>query len=1647
MTTKTDRILSYLPGTFRALLPVSGAPSALYAVADTFGGELQQAENRLAEIMRAHWVDTADRGAPAVDDLAHIAALYGLLPRDDETVEQFREHLLRYVRTFLEGTVTVQGVLRVAAEALGLRIADGYGELDTWWKRSDDALVSTRPDTRDAASSVFGFAFGRAEGRPARPAQLKGAVDLRAGADLRGTPALMLQVDELETQSLALLQPGDDAAHVPLAVVVERLNAAFRPLLGRDVAFVEDERLVVRSPTTGPSSRLEFEEAEGDAATRLLGLRPLAYFGSAAVPARLLGSVDLSGDLDLRAERYLRLMLDGALTAEIDVGGATPGHRTVEEVRDAIAAELGPIASIVEGEGKKLLVLTSPTSGAASSIAVQAAAAQDAARRLFGDPAPVYLGADERPATITSPELEREVDLSLRYNLRLSVDDGVALTVNCAGLRPSSTTLDEIANALNAALGTGVARRVDRRLVLTSPSAGAGSQLRFETPDDADATELLFGLPPRTRRGTAASSARLVGKVELDELNLMARSLLSVRLDGGPKVTVDLRRGVTRAGFTPDRAILADLVESLEAALGPDTASDDGLHLVLSSPTLGGGSSVELASLEIEERRRFVSRAVITGEASGALFGFEWRSATGTAATNARLTGKVDLSHGVDLRAARYLRLGLDGRDAVDIDCSGPRPRATLLDEAVAKINGTARAAYLLETDVAFSDGKRLVLASPSVGAGSALRFEAPRAADALDELLGVAPGVTFGVAATGVAVLGVPDLGAGVELPANAAMRVALDGGAPVEIPLTGDTPKRVTLNDLLVAISVHLGSGVANHDGRRLRLTSRLKGSASNVAFEVPAGADATFALFGFLPPRSYRGADARPAELTGAIELSTPRDLRVRRFLRIGVDGKAPLDIDCARTSPAAAPGEPDPAASTELQHVIAKVNAALKADVAIARDGKLHLVSPSAGIDSRLTLERHSGGDARAALLGAVPDVTLGSDPEPAEIVADVARVQAVDLLERGMLRLAVDGGRPRDIDVRGPTPALTFLDDAVAKINDVFPGVASITSDDKLRLVSPTAGESSSLAVLPLRTLDLLEYPPEAREPVRRRVRHGTSFAVLNQGALAVEASIEIVAPAGAIGPALLNEATGLRLELHANLRPGESARLRRSARGGVEATIVSASGAARALEAAAVKVGPLGPHAQVPLARPWPLTGGSTGRAHLLLDDAFAPSTVELVSLKTGPDQPELEVIVSEASPQPAPAHAGDGGHARFVGRLRYSASGPALEGPAGAVLARVRNALAEGIAPYAGLVVAASGPLFAAEIDGEAPLLIAERVERLFDVTLSARLPDGTLASETYDHVTLGGEPGAESLAWQLNSGPRASRFARARALDKASVLELPRGRSRLRYLSCASARFDEAFFDEALFAGGVCHDRGIFDVSRFDNSPPESSRPVFASRATVTDPEVELALAWVEHRPGAFELILPADLPDRFGGRFNQARFGRRSAKPETYARAVTEPLSDERHVVTLVNAESALVRASVVPRVPLGWSAVAMPFRQPLFLTLGSEESPARIYLSEEGLAGFLEIRAKSEGAWGNGISVAARKAGPALFDVTIAFEGAVFEVARAIAAGGADLDTSDPTLPELVTSVLEPGPVGVLLAKAAGVRSRVTREGLK
>jgi hypothetical protein len=212
-----------------------------------------------------------------------------------------------------------------------------------------------------------------------------------------------------------------------------------------------------------------------------------------------------------------------------------------------------------------------------------------------------------------------------------------------------------------------------------------------------------------------------------------------------------------------------------------------------------------------------------------------------------------------------------------------------------------------------------------------------------------------------------------------------------------------------------------------------------------------------------------------------------------------------------------------------------------------------------------------------------------------------------------------------------------------------------------------------------------------------------------------------------------------------------------------------------------------------------------------------------------------------------------------------------------------------------------------------------------------------------------------------------------------------------------------------------------------------------------------VEVDICWTAHRAGTFEVRLPGDLPSWFGGRFNDGRFGASAAQRDVFE-VVTEPEDDPEFIVELVNDRSRLVRARVVARVPIGWKAVDLPFRRPRVHHLrgGNESEHARLFLREREPAFratppapprtllLLELRARELGAWGNGVEVSVRPAGPGRYELTVAFGGARFECARAVVRGG---DRLPPLGPDLV----RPGPLGLLHARAAGVAFRVSRDG--
>ncbi|HEY0400462.1 MAG TPA: hypothetical protein VGD09_00480 [Blastococcus sp.] len=1603
MPTKTDRILGYLPTTFRA----QPTQSALRAVADAFGAELQRGENVLAEVMQAHWVDFADRGAAAVVDLARMSALYGLMPRDDETVEQFRVHLTRYVRTLLAGTVTVQGILRIAAEALGLTVDDALEDLDAWWRRADDELVTVEADRADATRLLLGVPDVDVSGVAARRAQVVGTPDLSSGVDLHETHLLYVVVDAGAPVVVDLTEGAADPSHVSLEDVVARLSA----VVGGTVARAVGGRLVLTSPTSGPDSLLEVRQGPDDAATAVLGLLPLGYRGSAARSAVMVGTGDHAAGIDLTDARYLRLLVDGTRLAEVDCAGNDPARTSLDQVRDAINAALG--IDVATHDGHRL-TLTSPTAGRTSRIEVQRAAAEDAAERLLGVPPSVRSGEDPRPARLVgTTDLRAGIDLSVNSLLRLRVDDLPTVTVNCAGAVPEHTGLDEVVTSVNSAMGVPVAAAVGGHLQLTSPSTGELAELSLD-PVSGDAAPTLLGLPPRHVEGTAATPAHVTGTADLSGGAVVSsRHNLQIAVDGGRWTSVDLREGSTRVP-------LDDLVARLNAALGDDVATHDGQHLVLRSRHPGGGSRVQVRPASLERRRRFVSRAVVTGEAARTLLGVDRATALGDSASRAVVTGSADVSHGVDLSTAGYLRIALDGASPVDVRCAGVRPRATVLDEIVPALNARLQAPGA--PPFASQDGAHLTLQSSTPGPGSRIAFEVPQAQDARGLLLGDAPTSARGEDAAGITFIGIPDLSGGVDLPAHAALGVGVDDAQPVDVALTGEDPAHRSLSALAATINAALGAAIAAHDGIRLALTSPTRGARARLVLSAPAdpaAVDATGPVLG-VGDRTYHGSDARRAEITGTADVTGNLDLAVTRYLVLAVDGRDPVTVDCAATVA--------PPAPATIANVVTAVNTAVHPSVASVVDGRLVLQSVAAGSGGRISVEPHRGGDARAALLGPdVPAETLGLAALPAVLTGTVDLLGPADLSSRSTLLLQVDDGPPREIDVAGSAPAQTTLDEVVAAVDAVLPGVATPTPDRRLRLISPTTGPASRVAVLPLRSLEVLEFPPvQAAEPVRR-LRHADQVSLDNDGAGDSFLTVRIQAAQGNGGPALIDRDGDRFVALMRPLAAGDAATLWRAVDGRVLAGIESPAGAQPvAIPPTQIRAGRPGAWTAVPTPGP-----RAVPTAGLQLVDPWAARIDDVlprVPASTVDVRPAAVALTAFDIDRP------DGSGVTMTATLRLGPDGWRLHGAGDAELIAARAGAGVTFREHDGMVVGVTATFW----HDEPPYLLVTSLSRRFDVSLGA----AGVQPETYADVTVGGDPSDEhAFARAIDAGAQPSRLARVRSSSPGDALRLDRGRSHWQVLECTGSRLDDASFgerqgggDEAHFAGGSCRWPGVFGVSTFATVTDADGSVL--SPSPPTGPPSDWTFSWLRHEPGAFEVNLPADLPAGFGGRFDQARFASDPRRPELYEHVVTEPPGDDSNLVALINGRSGLVRAEVATTARIGFTPVPLPTRTPHRLSGGAGPRSARLYLQEDGVDGFVLIEARINGPDGNLVSVSSRPAGPARFDVTIVADGARFESARAIVAG------PPPVLAN--RSTLEPTPLGVDEAKAAGTRVRVTRD---
>ncbi|HEU4883399.1 MAG TPA: hypothetical protein VFT45_14155, partial [Longimicrobium sp.] len=457
-------------------------------------------------------------------------------------------------------------------------------------------------------------------------------------------------------------------------------------------------------------------------------------------------------------------------------------------------------------------------------------------------------------------------------------------------------------------------------------------------------------------------------------------------------------------------------------------------------------------------------------------------------------------------------------------------------------------------------------------------------------------------------------------------------------------------------------------------------------------------------------------------------------------------------------------------------------------------------------------------------------------------------------------------------------------------------------------------------------------------------------------------------------------------------------------------------------------------------------------------------------------ETPRVRVRVTEAAPGDAPSSSealADGGRRRLRGRLAEDEGHWVLRDGAGKAFSRVLPGTAIRLSWHAGHTVAAEGELHEGE-PGEIPTLVARRVDRLYDVQVREDAEGG--AAETFAGVSIGSGDAADSLP--RRAAAARSRLVAAEEEDRAAFLSIPRGRSAWTYVECHGARFDHAPFDHpphrdvppTRFPGAACLERGIYDVSRFGSEATGYAHggAVFAGEGQASSPPVQVRAAWTRHAPGAFDLLLPAVLPDFLGGAFDGSRFGG-EGPAERYSGVVTEPEADPDHIITAINGAreavlpdgskekqgpSRLVIARRVARVPIGFTGIPIPLRRPRVrrLLLGREGQPARLYLVDPDVPLIIELTAKdaveskkqgkpveSPGAWGNAIEVEVSPTpdGPGRFDVSVRFAGGRAESARK-AALGADF------APTTAAEINAPGPVGVLHAKAAGVAARVLRE---
>lgn len=172
-----------------------------------------------------------------------------------------------------------------------------------------------------------------------------------------------------------------------------------------------------------------------------------------------------------------------------------------------------------------------------------------------------------------------------------------------------AATAQELAEAVRRrARGVAATVEADGSLVLASEAQGGHAELRVDAERSTAATALgLLGDRGRAR-GAGLSAARLTSP-EAEPFELARGAELTLSVDG------KRRRLTFESGFTERRATAAELAEAIEGKVrGIACATPDG-RLVLTSPTVGAGSSLQVERGR-EDRPDAAAALGFTGEAA-----------------------------------------------------------------------------------------------------------------------------------------------------------------------------------------------------------------------------------------------------------------------------------------------------------------------------------------------------------------------------------------------------------------------------------------------------------------------------------------------------------------------------------------------------------------------------------------------------------------------------------------------------------------------------------------------------------------------------------------------------------------------------------------------------------------------------------------------------------------------------------------------------------------------------------------------------------------------------------------------------------------------------------------------------------------------